>query len=306
MGLLFRGARSGAWAFVCLTGACSSDPASSLPDEPEPESVSSRYLTEFGVLVPHPVVHACPGASYRTTVAYLPTGFPQTRMMYVMHLTLDGSDLATSRDGNSRYFRQVNTPPAGTFRVLTAVLLWPQTFTSAELPLLEAAQAVINQQHADFATSRGYAAPIVRFEFTNVTVPGPDAYAPKHPVLMLQLLAGQGVDTSGYDFFAVINIDPSRTEGGFVGLAESRPYPIYMGNYGVFTQRLTAAQVENVANAVYHHEVGHHWGWAHDWLSSCGSPAPFAPFITAPVLYGWEDTDGDGIPEILDSSPYDR
>jgi hypothetical protein len=26
--------------------------------------------------------------------------------------------------------------------------------------------------------------------------------------------------------------------------------------------------------------------------------------MTDPVLYGWTDTDGDGIPEIIDPTPY--
>ena len=32
----------------------------------------------------------------------------------------------------------------------------------------------------------------------------------------------------------------------------------------------------------------------------------FEPFISAPILFGWEDVDGDGIPEILDDTPYGR
>ena len=31
-----------------------------------------------------------------------------------------------------------------------------------------------------------------------------------------------------------------------------------------------------------------------------------ARFIAPPILFGWEDVDGDGVPEILDSTPYGR
>lgn len=34
--------------------------------------------------------------------------------------------------------------------------------------------------------------------------------------------------------------------------------------------------------------------------------AAYGPFIAPPVLFGWEDVDGDRVPEILDSTPYGR
>ena len=56
-----------------------------------------------------------------------------------------------------------------------------------------------------------------------------------------------------------------------------------------------------VADAAYHHEVAHHWGWpgTHDWAGSCNKKTDHAPFIVPPVLFGWEDLDGDHLPDIL-------
>jgi hypothetical protein len=61
-----------------------------------------------------------------------------------------------------------------------------------------------------------------------------------------------------------------------------------------------------VASTAYHHEIAHHWGWpsTHDWAGSCGgSKQEYAPFIAPPVLFGWEDLDGDHVPEILNKNP---
>jgi hypothetical protein len=44
------------------------------------------------------------------------------------------------------------------------------------------------------------------------------------------------------------------------------------------------------------------------WYSRLGAqlqvPSGFEPFFVPPVLFGWEDVDGDGTPEIFDDTPY--
>ena len=302
---------------LLVLSACGGDPTGSPPKGLPPlDAVAARvrdtYQSEFGASVPRPAIFSdplannCLGVGYLTTVAYLPGAAPGTRRMHVMHLSRDGTSFATTHEGSSAYLWIVQVPPAGTFKVLTLVLEWPTRFTSAELPLLIEAQRVINQQHADFAVNKGYASPVVRFEFTNVTLPGPDVSDPREREFVIEALSAQGVDTAGVDFLAVINIDPARSEGGFASPSTYRPWFVYMGNYGEFTATVTASQVQNIANATYHHEIGHHWGWAHGWTPTCGDYRPFDPFITAPVLFGWEDTDLDGKPEILDPTPYGR
>ena len=80
-----------------------------------------------------------------------------------------------------------------------------------------------------------------------------------------------------------------------------------MGNYGRWAAPLSERQWTSVARAVYHHEVAHYWGWEHGWSPSCGATRlGFEPFIASPVLFGWEDVDGDGVPEIVDDTPYGR
>ena len=112
----------------------------------------------------------------------------------------------------------------------------------------------------------------------------------------------KGIDPAEFNYVVSVNLDPTTTEGGFAGAERF----IYMANYGQWSRRLAQAEWVNVARAVYHHEVAHHWGWTHDWAAPCDGNETIRPFFVPPVLLGWEDVDGDGVPEILDATPYGR
>jgi hypothetical protein len=157
---------------------------------------------------------------------------------------------------------------------------------------------------ASLASSRGFPEAIVSFANTNVLVDAGDITDPRSVVAVREIAERKGFATATYQLIASINIDPAKSEGGFAGAAGF----VYMGNYSQWSRPLTGAEWVNVANAVYHHEVAHHWGWpgSHDWARQCRVEPSYQPFIVPPVLFGWEDVDGDRIAEILDSTPYGR
>lgn len=274
--------------------------------------VPRAYLFWFDVYMPRPAIFnqdlGCTGEGrvYMTTTAYLPTGIPTERRLLVMHRTRDGRSLVTTYDGHSRYGRIQRPIPAGTFRVLTVLVKYSETVGSNGLTLLSEAQTTVNAQHAKFARDRGLSSPIVRFDFTNVAVPRSDIPDPRS----LDGVGGAVESTgrirtvSAFDFVVAINPNPGIDEGGASYPGSSPPYFIYLGNFGKWRTTLTPADFASLAHAAYHHELGHYWGWEHDWTPECGGGSPFSPFITAPILFGWEDTDGDHIPEILDPRPY--
>jgi hypothetical protein len=113
----------------------------------------------------------------------------------------------------------------------------------------------------------------------------------------------KGLSPDDFRPVIVVDLNPDRVAGGFANPGGD----IYMGNYGRWTAALGEREWSSVARAVYHHEVAHYWGWDHGWSSTCGATKlGFEPFIAAPVLFGWEDVDGDGVPEIIDDRPYGR
>lgn len=238
------------------------------------------------------------GLGHWTTTAYLPTGVVGQRHLYVMHLNLCGTELKATIDDNTRYDRLVMPIPAGSFSVLTVVLTYPEATDSNTITYLRTAQNAINQEHEAYASDRGYTSPLVEFRFTNETVDGSRlSFTEDTPrATVVRNLRRERIDVDDYDFLVVVNPDPEGTEGGKAYTDTLAPYYIYVNTR---TTLLTQADLTATAVTAYHHELGHHWGWEHDW--SCMNDGPFT---TNPVLFGWTDTDGDGVPEIIDPTPY--
>jgi hypothetical protein len=196
--------------------------------------------------------------------------------------------------------------PAGTFKMMVVLYRHPATIDDSSLDKLQAAQQQINDDYAAFAAARGYAVPIVSFNNTNVAIDRAEVDDPHVGPSLTAAIIRHGYSLLGMDFLAVINIDPSLPEGGFASTGTAAPRGIYMGNFGAWTGLLTTADFVSIAGAIYHHVVPHHWGWpgTHDW-AACRLDFGFN-FRVPPILLGWEDVDGDGVPEILDSTPYGR
>ena len=279
------------------------------PAEAARPAVVEAFQREFGAHVPRPAIYTdsidCGQFPHYMTVAYLPGG-GASRQMLAMYLASDGRTLVAGSEGRMKVSRMVWVPPAGRFSVLTVLVTYDATIGPDTMTHLEAAQRNINAAHAGFAAARGYAEPIVRFDFTNITVAEGTLLSPRSAPAVRTALESRGENPAAFDFLAVININPTMSEGGFAQPGPARPHFTYMGNFSAWQSRISEAKVESIARASYHHEIGHHWGWDHDWTPTCSPTPSFGGFITSPLLFGWEDLDGDGIPEILDATPCAR
>jgi hypothetical protein len=272
-------------------------------------AVKDAYARRFGMDVPRPAIFmrkAADGCREEnvTTTAYLRDSSGRARLL-AMSLSIDGVNIRYTREGTVK-------APVGTFHVLAALVDHPDTVGPTGRQLWESAQQKINGDHVAFAAARGWRQPLVTFANTTVVIDPRELSDPRGPRIVRDDLRRNGIATDGYDFVAVINLDPDRGEGGFALDAEGF---IYMGNFSHWNRPLNEHDWRIVANAVYHHEVAHHWGWQHGWAAPPGAAGfsasecrndPDRPFIVPPVLFGWEDVDGDGVPEILDTTPYGR
>src|SRR5687767_10372943 len=264
------------------------------------DAVRDAYMREFGARIERPALHIDPsgggcGAPYLTTTAYLRDSATSARVLHLF-ATPDGRTVIRKSRLSSVVI------PAGTFRVLTVITRHPETVDDSTLGNWEAAQAKINRDHARFAAARGFPRPIISFENTSVLAHVGEIANPRSPAAVAEAIERRGFVAASYRFVVSINLDPAQPQGGFAGAAGF----VYMGNYGRWSRPLTPEQWLNVAGAVYHHEVGHHWGWpgSHDWAPTCNRRSVDPPFIVPATLFGWEDVDGDGVPEILDATPY--
>jgi len=277
-------------------------PALSAQVSPE-QLVSDWYQREFGVSIPRPAIFNdpravdCRGNGHLTTTAYLRTG-AATADLYVLYLTRDGLNLIQKSQRSVRV-------PAGRFRVLSILVRHGPTVGANALPQWQAVQDAINGQHAEFARTHGYAAPLVSFVSQNVVLDAAELKTPERFDAVSSVLHTRGLTPADYDVRAVINIDPDRSEGG-QALPGSEP-SIYVGNFGNWKEALGAKEWQAIGRTTYQQLMAYFWGWQTDWTPTCGGTRlGHEPFITAPLLLGWEDVDGDGVPELLDDTPYGR
>src|SRR5262245_46799798 len=149
--------------------ACHAEPngpsTSNTPLTPVQEALVQRYQDEFRETIPRPAIFTPTlGANstcnwHVTSNAWLkPSG--KTSTLLTLYTSPDGR--AVEKKESATYLR-----PAGTFRVLVA-LVRHANIGSDGLALWEAAQRQMNTDHQSFATSKGYATPVVTFTNTNV------------------------------------------------------------------------------------------------------------------------------------------
>jgi len=186
------------------------------------------------------------------------------------------------------------------------VVRHPDTAGPDPLSMWVGAQGEVNQHHARFASANGYAAPLVVFANTNLLLEPGELAAPENQNAVAAAIKAHRLSPIDYDILMLINIDPAHSEGGRAGrLAGQRS--VYVGNFSHWTRALSPQDWSAIARTAYQQLMAYHWGWQTDWTPTCGGTRlGHEPFITSPRLFGWEDVDGDGVPEIMDETPYGR
>lgn len=200
--------------------------------------------------------------------------------------------------------------PVGVIRTVTVFVdhgntnvadLWPVSW--------ESAQSRQNSELANLSQSLGLSEPVVRFDnFASVLV-GPGLFDPRSRTEVSQYLQSIGIAEDDWDILLVANWS-TTVEGGFGGgdmayIGCFKTQQVCDGPYDLRAPEGTSglSHIGWLARVLYDHEVGHIWGWEHEWTPDW---PPGSPFITDPALFGWIDADGDGTIEILDANPYGR
>ena len=271
------------------------------PPTPLQDAIAQRFQEQFGETLSRPAVFVPTVDSSRacewhvTSTAWVKPSGPKATLL-TLYTSPDGRTVAKGE--SAPYLR-----PAGNFRVLVALVRHPNVGDGG-LALWEAAQRQMNTDHESFARSKGFPTPIVTFTNTNVVLEPDDARGVYSRAGIVAVLASRGYIESAYDVIVSVNINPAITEGGFSLPGQGF---IYMGNFGFKQPLLSASAFVSIARAVYGHEFAHLWGWpgTHDW-AACHTGTFPSNFWVPPVLLGWEDVDGDRIPEIKDPDPYGR
>lgn len=260
----------------------------SVRNEEVPARLVSAYQEKFGLCLPAPAVVETTERNshlhYWTSTAYLDVG------LFRLNLLEDGTVLS---------FVLPHRKPRGTYRVAVVAVDYGNTNIADVLRTLWVeAQQEINHQHRQWADALGYPEPILQFSNTNFLAPASQIANPRSINDIIAFVEANGYQRSDFDLFVSLIMDAQQPSGGLGYFGGNFVYVGYFFGATTFAN-LTSDMLSRLARGVYHHEMGHVFGWEHWW-----SPSYTGVFITEPVLFGWVDVDGDGRPEILDPSPY--
>ena len=206
--------------------------------------------------------------------------------------------------------------PAGNFKVLVVFVDYGNTGTVKNDALAQVPVVVawLNGLYTDFAKSQGFSSALMQVKADAAWVASPPAVNALLTAPQIKTLTGK--DTAAYDFTMQIDLD---VKGGW-GVHES---PELMGPGGGFALNgcgadsklgvvniwSSLADPTNLQGALvmdFNHELSHLFGMMDDYPWKPGTKPNgegFQDWIPY-VMFGWTDTDGDGVPEIIDSTPY--
>ncbi len=242
---------------------------------------------------------------YGLKIQRVPVIYNEFTDQYVSTVYIDGSLYRAYMDQNAEVNFKITQPlfPKGETRVLCILRLSDSLFMQKDLvqEYWENAQAGINALHQNFVLGYGQSEPIVSFKTDNYylshedfPIQNPNENTMGH----FQDFARQtNLDLEEYDIFLWMELDLEQPGGGWADWKAQLAYVNW-----IYENDLTINQenFDGLAYAAYQHEIGHVWGWEHDWTD----PFLNIDFITIPSLFGWIDIDGDGFVEILDPFPY--
>ena len=253
------------------------------------EIINSYYESHFNLDVSSPAYYFSK-ADNSSPPFWISTAYINSTL-YRMYVLTDGT-IATNVQNVKR--------PQGEVNVIVVGIDYGNTNISEIFNnLWVEAQKEINMYHKNFADTIEYIdKPIVQFKNKNVLVKKSEISNPSSKNGVVNYLKNNGYNLDNYDIIISLDLDAENQSGGYA----YKDF-VKMGWYYSNTEHgtLDSTKLINIAKACYNHEIGHIWGWEHGWTSDA---AKTGPFITPPVLFGWKDTDGDELPEILDTTPY--
>jgi hypothetical protein len=206
--------------------------------------------------------------------------------------------------------------PAGAFKVLVVFVDYGNTgiVKADALAQVPVVTTWLNGLYRGFATSQGFSSALMSVQADAAWMSAPPAVNQLLTAAQIKTLTGK--DMSAYDFTMQIDLD---VNGGW-GVHEN---PGVIGPGGGFALNgcgsdaktgainiwSSVAKPSNLQGALtmdFNHELSHLFGMLDDypWKQGVGPDGNGIQDWIPYVLFGWTDADGDGIPEIIDPTPY--
>ncbi len=208
--------------------------------------------------------------------------------------------------------------PAGQYKILVVFVDYGNlALNQAEVRQeTQSISAWTNQLYDNFAVSQGFASSPLHIQTDSVWIAPPPS--PGNLLTLAQIRSATGTDPSQYDFIMEIDLDKNDTVGKtvFQGVLESNVGGVALQGCGprtkydvnIWSGVSDTGSMQGDLEMDFDHELSHLFGMMDSWPFSPGSVlAPdglrhddWIPY----VMFGWTDTDGDHLPEIIDPTPY--
>jgi len=307
-------------AHVTVTGVATFTPLPPpLSQEQTTRRVSELFQEKYSVTIPAPSLQRFDFPKNPTRSRWIAAAYYKGMRYYVQifddaHIEWSNGEYSdtTHRLNKDIYFCR----PAGTYRVLVIFVDYGNTGTVREDALVKVPVVVdwLNGLYTSFATSQGFASAPLRIEADAAYVASPPVLGELLTAEQISTLAGK--NPSSYDFLMQIDLDVNATyaaryfsdfliPGGGIALQGCGA-----NKFGVINIWSSVTDSRDLLGGLvmdFNHELSHLFGMMDDWPPQLGATGPegipaddWIPY----VLFGWTDTDGDGIPEIIDPTPY--
>jgi hypothetical protein len=315
-----------ATAHVTVTGIQAFTPTPPpLAQEAAVRRISEIIQHDYGVTIPSPSMQRFDFPNMPSRSRWIASAFYQGKFYYLE--LFDDTHYEWSNGEYSDPAHRLSTPgfvlcrPAGTYKILVVFNDYgnlPGLNRDEVLAQVPTVVTWLNGLYSDFATSQGLSSPIMQVSADAVYItptPVPDSILTHQ-----QILTATGIDPAGYDFVFQIDLDANNTVGKshWKGVVESGGGIAMQGCGGYYDGEVNvwsvAMESGNALDSVkgnlimdFNHEFSHLFGMSDNWPYEQGIAGPFGNLVDNWIpytMFGWTDTDGDGIPEIIDPTPY--
>ena len=267
------------------------------------ERLIELYQRRFGIQMSSPVfgrynkpIPQAANESIWVSAAYIGDRF------YTVGLRDAGEELADSFGINTS--EPSICRPLGNYRMLvvagsiSATNVQPTDVTAA----LETALVTANQRWATASAAQGHE-PLLSLELTTIFVR--ESLSPDRLLSANVIRSLTQEDPAQYDVIVQLSFDTQAASVGYTVFNCCVP-----GGSSQASIQFNVAErdaLRDMAVAVLEHEFIHDLGWMHWWPEGDGSTRARLGTAGARLpgmMFGWVDSDGDGVIEILDPTPY--
>jgi hypothetical protein len=317
---------------VRVTGLAAISPSPTIDPNAVPPEIENQVLNIFSKTFGVNIIAPAIARKYREGVVdpWISTAFTGDEF-YEVEVFPDGHSENyvtpifpnTSIDFEKSLFKEPVCRPSGVYSMLVVFLDFGNIEAGKEeiLADLKAAAATVNGDYAAYPSAGPGSTPILEIRTTGVVIPVPSAVAGKL-ITPAQIRAFSGLDPSAFQWVTQVDLDSASTFRLSSGTMATTSFGYAFSNCPA-TRSTVNIQVtidarnqlsgpdNRLADTLLSHEVFHLFGYPASHLWPCINSrsqtdrADECVNTNIPALMlGWVDVDGDGVPEILDPTPY--